>query len=132
MNKNYNIIATFSLTTPWEAWKSQLVTSTYLSEIDTYNKLFKNQGGNFNSKEVDKNLKSLKTGIYYRLIGVKNISDEEVKYDNSIESKTLKSLSVTYTNYTSFFKSRYLRGDFNDLISSTNYQQTIVIFYDTN
>jgi hypothetical protein len=87
--------------------------------------------GDFKPKELDQTLKTLKTGIYFRLIIVKDVPGVTVDFDNLRETK-LKNLRVTYLDYASFFSHKFQNLNFKNLIGYTTNQQTIVIFYDTN
>jgi hypothetical protein len=87
--------------------------------------------GDFKPKELDQNLKILKTGIYYRLIIVKDSPGLTVDLDNLRETK-LKNLRITYLDYESFFGYKFKNLHFKNLIGYTTNQQTIVIFYNTN
>lgn len=128
-NDNKNIIASFCHTDPWNIHNHQLIASMCISDDHGFKTVF--MDGDFKPKELDKNLKILKTGIYFRLIIVKDIPGLTVDLDNLRETK-LKSLRVTYLDYASFFSHKFQDLYFKNLIGYTTNQQTIVIFYDTN
>jgi hypothetical protein len=124
-----NIIASFSHTDPWDISSCQLIASICISDNYGFKTVF--MDGDFKPKELDQDLKTLKTGIYYRLIIVKDTPELTVDLDNLRETK-LKSLRITYLDYKSFFSYKFQNLNFKNLIGYTTNQQTIVIFYDTN
>jgi hypothetical protein len=131
MKNNHNIIASFSHPTPWNLSNPELIASTFLSDINLFNSLFVHSGGELKPKETDKRLNELNTGIYFRIIIVRDVPGEEVNIKDLKETK-LKNLRVTYLNYSTFFSRVYNHQYFNNLVGYTEHQQIIVIFYNTN
>ena len=128
-NDNKNIIASFCHTDPWDINSCKLIASICISDNYGFKTVF--MDGDFKPKELDKTLNNLQTGIYFRLIIVKDIPGLTVDLDNLRETK-LKNLRITYLDYASFFSHKFQNLNFKNLIGYTTNQQTIVIFYDTN
>ena len=78
-NDNQNIIASFCHTDPWNIYNNQLIASMFISDNYGFKTVF--MDGDFKPKELDQNLKTLKTGIYYRLIVVKDLPGLTVDLD---------------------------------------------------